>query len=249
MPPAALIPISPPTTLCIRATSAGSAPEGPKPVEVLTKSAPASFATTQPFTLALSSSRAISRITLTCAPAWWARSAIERISLCTKSSRPSLSAPMFTTMSSSVAPSFKACSDGVTFAPCGKPITVHTATPDPRSSRSAMATLLGWTQAAATSCRRASSHNRATSRSEASGFRRVWSISPAIPPGGGDQSGQGSCSTPGIEDGAAEGAVGCSACRAISRASSWISWRVTLGVIPWRRLSDAGTLHSRKPWG
>ncbi len=67
-PPAALTPISGPTTRRIRATSAAVAPPGPNPVEVLTKSAPAAFDNTQARTFSSSFSRAASMMTLVSAP-------------------------------------------------------------------------------------------------------------------------------------------------------------------------------------
>src|SRR5438309_1947542 len=67
-PPAAFTPISGPTTRRISATSAAVAPPGPKPVEVLTKSAPAARAITHAFTFSSSASRAASMITFTIAP-------------------------------------------------------------------------------------------------------------------------------------------------------------------------------------
>ena len=50
MPPAAFTPMVGPTTRRINATSSTVAPPGPKPVEVLTKSAPATFASWQAMT-------------------------------------------------------------------------------------------------------------------------------------------------------------------------------------------------------
>ena len=71
-PPAALTPISGPTTRRMSATSATVAPPEAKPVEVLTKSAPAAFDSTQARTFSSSSSRAVSMMTLTTAPSGWA---------------------------------------------------------------------------------------------------------------------------------------------------------------------------------
>src|SRR6185436_17418291 len=68
MPPAALMPISPPTTRCIRATSWAVAPEGPKPVEVFTNSALASRARAQTRTFCSSERKAASMMTFTIAP-------------------------------------------------------------------------------------------------------------------------------------------------------------------------------------
>ena len=49
IPPAALTPISLPTTYRIKVTSSTVAPDGPKPVDVFTKSAPASLHIRQAF--------------------------------------------------------------------------------------------------------------------------------------------------------------------------------------------------------
>src|SRR5438093_868973 len=67
-PPAAFTPISGPTTRRMSATSAAVAPPGPKPVDVLTKSAPAARAITQAFTFSSSVRSAASMMTFTSAP-------------------------------------------------------------------------------------------------------------------------------------------------------------------------------------
>jgi hypothetical protein len=67
-PPAALTPISAPTTRRISATSAAVAPPGPNPVEVFTKSAPAAFDSVQAVIFSSSVRRAASMITLLTTP-------------------------------------------------------------------------------------------------------------------------------------------------------------------------------------
>ncbi len=68
-PPAALTPISAPTTRRIKATSAAVAPPGPKPVDVFTKSAPAALASVHAVTFSSSVRSAASMMTLLRAPA------------------------------------------------------------------------------------------------------------------------------------------------------------------------------------
>ena len=67
-PPAAFTPMLSPTTRRISATSATVAPPGPKPVDVLTKSAPAALASVQAVTFSSSVSSAASMITLLVTP-------------------------------------------------------------------------------------------------------------------------------------------------------------------------------------
>ncbi len=71
MPPDALTPIDVPTVRRISATSATVAPALLKPVEVFTKSAPASCASRHASVFCASSSSAVSMITLTIAPCPW----------------------------------------------------------------------------------------------------------------------------------------------------------------------------------
>ncbi len=70
-PPAALTPISGPTTRRISATSAAVAPPGPKPVDVFTKSAHAARAITHAFTFSSSVRSAASMMTLAIVPRVW----------------------------------------------------------------------------------------------------------------------------------------------------------------------------------
>ena len=75
-------------------------------------------------------------MTLTIAPAAWATSTTAAMSASTSASRPDLSAPIWMTMSSSVAPSASARRASntlvsVRWLPCGKPMTVPTATSVP----------------------------------------------------------------------------------------------------------------------
>ena len=58
IPPEAFTPISGPTVFLIRATSAAFAPPVENPVEVFTKSAPASFASSHAFTFSSSVKKA-----------------------------------------------------------------------------------------------------------------------------------------------------------------------------------------------
>src|SRR5579863_3553017 len=68
MPPEAFTPMTGPTARRISATSSTVAPAGPKPVEVLTNSAPASLARPHAVIFCSSVSKAVSRITFTIAP-------------------------------------------------------------------------------------------------------------------------------------------------------------------------------------
>ena len=61
-------------------------------------------------------------------------------------------------------------------APRGKPTTVQTFTPVPRSRFAQRATQDEFTQTEAKRCRAASSHNASISAPVASLLRRVWSI-------------------------------------------------------------------------
>ena len=91
IPPDAFTPIDGPTTSRMRATSSTVAPPVEKPVEVLTKSAPAATDRRHAARFSASDSRHVSMITLSTASGQAARTAA--ISACTTSSRPSFSAP------------------------------------------------------------------------------------------------------------------------------------------------------------
>ena len=82
-PPDALTPISGPTVSRIRATSYTVAPPGPKPVEVLTKSALAFLAKEEAITFSSSVNSAVSSMTLQSAPPSWAASTTLSMSVST----------------------------------------------------------------------------------------------------------------------------------------------------------------------
>src|SRR3990172_2860586 len=142
MPPAALTPIPGPTVRRISSTSWAAAPPGPKPVEVLTKSAPAARAHQQARTFSSSVRSAHSKITLITAPLRRAAATPPRMSCSTNSSSPDFNAPTLMTISISSAPSLTASSVSATFtvesvAPSGKPTTVQTFTGAPRRAAAA----------------------------------------------------------------------------------------------------------------
>ena len=95
-------------------------------------------------------------MTLTIARAEWATLTTAAMSASTSASRPDLSAPIWMTMSSSVAPSPRARTDSKTLVsvrwlPCGKPIVVPIATLVPDRMAAARSTSAGRTQTDATS--------------------------------------------------------------------------------------------------
>ncbi len=104
-PPAAFTPISAPTTRRIRATSATVAPPDAKPVDVLTKSAPAALLSVEAVTFSSSVSSAASMITLLTTPHCRQASTTASMSRSTVRRSPDFSAPTLITMSISVAPS------------------------------------------------------------------------------------------------------------------------------------------------
>ena len=107
-PPAALTWTCGDVSRRMSARSSWVAPLGAKPVLVFTKAAPAASVRWHARTFSSSVRYAFSKITLTIAPASRATSTIARMSAWTSRSRPLLSAPMASTMSSSTAPSSRA---------------------------------------------------------------------------------------------------------------------------------------------
>ncbi len=132
-------------------------------------------------TISSSVRKAVSRMTFTTVSP--AASTTARTSCSTRSQSPDFAAPMFCTMSSSKAPSARACSDSATLAavevvPCGKPITVPTPTPVPCRRSTACWTSLGRTHTLNTRYAAASSSCASTSERVSSGLRMAWSMSP-----------------------------------------------------------------------
>ena len=136
MPPDALTWHRPSSVSFISRTASTLAPPVEKPVEVLTKAAPASAQIMQARAISSLLSRQVSRITLTGWPAQACTTA--SISRRTASACPAFSSPMFITMSISSAPDriASAASNAlaaVLIAPEGKPATQHTLIPVPFS--------------------------------------------------------------------------------------------------------------------
>src|SRR6476661_1166205 len=120
-------------------------------------------------------------MTLTMAPAAWATSTTAAISAWTSASRPDLSAPIWMTMSSSVAPSSSAWRASATliavrWLPCGNPITVPTATSVPLRIARARSTSAGRTQTEATSYSAARRQPSSMNASSSSGRSSEWSM-------------------------------------------------------------------------
>jgi len=103
-PPDALTPRLCPTVLLINETSSTVAPPFAKPVEVLTKSAPAFFEARHARTFSSSVSSAVSMMTLSNIPFSCAASATARMSSSTAQSSPDFKAPILMTISTSRAP-------------------------------------------------------------------------------------------------------------------------------------------------
>ena len=178
-PPEALTPTSGPTTARIRRTSSTVAPPPPKPVEVLTKAAPAARAMAQPAIFSSRVSIAVSRMTLTGRPC--AASTTARMSSKTASWSPPLSQPMLITMSISRAPSAMACRvsaalASVAIAPRGKPTTQIGLTGLPSSMRATRRIQVEFTHTLAKRYFRASSQTRTMSARVAVGLSSVWSM-------------------------------------------------------------------------
>ena len=153
MPPDALTQARPATRSAMRFTSAREAPPaGWKPVEVFTKSAPASRATSTASSMRASSSSADSMMILsTASGAAWRTAA--RSAVAAAMSPPSRR-PRWMTTSSSLAPAPRtrrasSALAAVGEAPDGKPITEHVATPVPARRAATTGTHEGCTQAAA----------------------------------------------------------------------------------------------------
>ncbi len=154
-------------------------------MEVFTKSAPAAFDSVLAVTFSSSVSSAASMITLLITPQGRQASVTATMSRSTVRRSPDLRAPMLITMSTSAAPSkitrrVSYCLTSAVVAPSGKPTTVQTPTPLPRSSRAQSATQAGLTQTVAKWNSAASRQSFSISARVASGFRRVWSIMPAM---------------------------------------------------------------------
>ena len=162
-------------------TSGNVAPPPAKPVEVLTKSAPASSLARQAASFCASSSRAVSKMTFTRTPAAWPVSTTAAMSCLTASTSPPRNRPMLSTMSSSVAPSASAWRDSATFAavevvPCGKPMTVHTRVWCPSTACSASRTSEGRTHTDQISSCASSRQVCSTSCGVSSGLSSAWSM-------------------------------------------------------------------------
>ncbi|CAG5144500.1 Uncharacterised protein [Streptococcus pneumoniae] len=144
-----MTPISDPTVSRINVTSAIVAPPVEKPVDVLTKSAPAFWANWQTTTFSWSVRRQASIMTFTnLSPL---ASTTARISDSTKAKLPDLRAPTLITISISSAPFWIASFVSNAFtaevvAPKGKPTTVQTLTSVPSSPFLACSTQVGLTQ-------------------------------------------------------------------------------------------------------
>ena len=162
-----------------------SRPPGPNPVEVLTKSAPASCASRQASASRSSLSSAVSRITLTIAPAAMRTLTTTRMMSDADGAvlATSQSAPMFSTMSISLAPA----SNGslrlpppwskVRLAPSGNPTTVQTFTlRPPQCLRYGGSPVRIHANAGEADSSRASPQTCRMSARVASGRSRVWSI-------------------------------------------------------------------------
>src|SRR6188508_712237 len=180
-PPAALTWMCGETFARIRRRSSWVAPPGANPVDVLTKSAPAASDRWQARIFSSSVRYAFSKMTFTIAPRSWATSTIAAISDWTSASRPDRSAPIWMTMSSSVAPSSRACLASNTFVavgwpPWGKPMTVPTATSVPLRIETARGTSTGRTHTDATSYSAARRQPSSMNASSSSGRNREWSI-------------------------------------------------------------------------
>ena len=136
MPPDALTPSRPPTVAAISETAWTVAPPaGWKPVDVLTKSAPAASAARQVPTIASSDSAADSMITLSTVGCGTA-SRTAAMSACTDAKSPAVAAPRSITMSTSCAPSRTARDASAALIalwcfPEGKPHTVATLRSEP----------------------------------------------------------------------------------------------------------------------
>ena len=178
------MPSFPPTARCIASTARTLAPPaGWKPVEVLTKSAPAratawhrasirSSPASSPSALWMA---AVSRITLSTTGGGTA-SRIANTSAITSSTRPAMAAPTSITMSTSAAPWSTASRPSIALTsewclPDGKPATVATICLSGRTG-----SIAGLTHTALTPSSRASSRQSCTSSRDASGESRVWSI-------------------------------------------------------------------------
>ena len=177
MPPEALTPRASPTVARMSATAwVDAPPAGWKPVDVLTKSAPAAIDARQAATISSSVRAAASIMTLRTRGEGTTRRTAA-ISPSKSASRPSLTSSMLMTMSISSAPSAtaraasKAFTSGLT-APEGKPTTQATLSPS-GTSRGSME---GETHTEKVPAPAPSSTMRATSARVASGLRIVWSI-------------------------------------------------------------------------
>ena len=136
-PPDALTPISGPTVFLIKAISSFVAPPVEKPVDVLTKSAPASLASKHALTFSSSLNKQVSIITFKVLP--WQACLIALISFNVYASSFSFKREILMTISISSAPSSTAflvssTLEYVLVAPKGKPTTVHTKTSLPSKS-------------------------------------------------------------------------------------------------------------------
>ena len=158
------------------------APEAAKPVDVLTKSAPADSVTWQARIFSSSVRYAFSKITFTIAPPAWATSTTARMSCPRLCRGADLSAPMLSTMSISRAPCSSARRVSNTFVsvstlPWGKPTTVPTLTSLPRSISATLATSTGRrTVTEATSYSAAKRMLSSMNASSSSGRSNEWSI-------------------------------------------------------------------------
>ena len=160
------------------------APPVENPVEVLTKSAPASLDNSQAITFSSSVKRQVSIITFVNAFPL-AASTTAFISFFTYSKFLSFNLPTLITISTSVAPFAIASAvsnalTSVVFAPKGNPITVHTSTSVPSKTFAATLTIAGLTHTDAKLYSTASLQSLITSFTVASAFNIVWSIILAI---------------------------------------------------------------------
>jgi len=169
-----------PTDARMSAMCGAVAPPGANPVEVFTNAAPARSAARQPATISSSDRNPVSRITFTTSPG--AAPTTAAMSASTSATRPLRSHPTLSTMSSSTAPSATARWASATFAavvvvPCGKPITVQTATFV--STAAACATSEGRTHTLNTPSSSATASSVSTCARVSSGLSTAWSIIPA----------------------------------------------------------------------
>ena len=149
-PPDAFTPISGPTTPRISFTSSSVAPPVEKPVDVLTKSAPASTESSHAFLFSWSVNKEVSMITLTIALPFAASTTACDVVFNHSHHHRLRNAPILMTISISSAPFSIASFVSNAFtslveAPSGKPMTVHTLTDDPSSSVDAVFTQVGLT--------------------------------------------------------------------------------------------------------